>query len=200
MKLNKKLTAGTFLLVPAVVYATVTTFSNLEVSENTSQPNTIYAGSASTGYNNQSSYHSLVLGAHSLAHNSSLSVGHTNESKNLSAAVGYLNNVNKDDNSGTIARSMAVGTTNYILSSDSFASGWNNDVTANQAMALGYALVNAETRSTVVGEYNAAKNDVRFVVGNGDSGSRSNALEVYKNGDVIINKEQGDISMGAFGN
>lgn len=42
--------------------------------------------------------------------------------------------------------------------------------------------------------------DPLFVVGNGSSAANpNNAFTIYKNGNVIISKAQGDILMGEFG-
>ena len=80
------------------------------------------------------------------------------------------------------------------------ASGIYNDVTADQSTVLGNRLVSTANDATIVGRYNVDKAGVLFVVGQGSSSARANALEVHDNGDVIITKAQGDIDMGAFGN
>ncbi len=70
--------------------------------------------------------------------------------------------------------------------------------------ALGRGLYNHWDTSVVVGRYNDASmpdsSGVVFVIGNGaDANNRSNAMEVYADGKILIPR-QGDILMGEFGN
>ena len=96
-------------------------------------------------------------------------------------------------------RSLAVGYVNVVEAFDSAAVGRNNAVEARMATALGMGLTNTTDMATVVGAYNEDKPGVRFAVGDGaDENSKSNALEVYDDGRVVM-KKQGDIKMGAFG-
>lgn len=74
------------------------------------------------------------------------------------------------------------------------------------AVALfGTGLIGRDDNCTVVGKNNLSMNPPSltaaplFVVGNGSSASsRSNAFEVRANGDIIMTKPQGDISMGNY--
>lgn len=79
--------------------------------------------------------------------------------------------------------------------------GFGNNHWAGNTMTAGSYLITYDENSTVVGQWNIdTGGDEAFVVGNGTgSGDKRNALEVYKNGDVIVPKAQGDIDMGIFG-
>ena len=201
MKRQHKLILGTALLVvPTVIYATVTRVDDLDVRHTNKTVNTISNGSAAIGYNSHSNSWSLTVGSHNKALDNSFSSG-TNEVRNFGGAIGHSNNVNYDATGQYPRHSFAAGLSNTVLGNSSFASGSYGDINADNATALGKGITIAHHKAVVVGEYNEDKADVRFAVGNGDdSSNRSNALEVYKNGDVIINKAQGDIGMGGFGN
>lgn len=75
--------------------------------------------------------------------------------------------------------------------------GKANFVSANNCMAIGLDLDLQTNNSVAVGKYNVNTNGMLFVVGDGTSAERSNALEVWDDGTVII-KKQGDISMGNY--
>ncbi len=186
------------LAISGVVYATTTSFDEVDVGVDI--PHTVTGGSLAVGNDNQSSYKSLATGSYSFAHNNSFTAGHTNKAHIMSGAVGYLNNVNVG--SSSYPRSaFAAGTINTVYGSDSVAFGHGNDIAASYSSAMGKGLLITTNKTNVVGEYNedTVGADMRFVVGNGDSGSRSNAFEVHKDGSVIINQSQGDIDMGGFG-
>ncbi|GAA5497200.1 hypothetical protein Rhal01_03393 [Rubritalea halochordaticola] len=198
MKLNKRsvLTAGAILLIPVAAYAVVTYADNLDVgSQQNAQLNN---DAASVGRGNQASYDSLSVGRYNKAHGNGMSMGHTNIAHTQSMAIGEQNSVNYQA-AGYPRNSLAVGNGNTIYGEESFAAGLINDITADQSTTLGSYLVSTADNATIVGTYNADKAGVLFVVGNGDSTTRQNALEVHDNGDVIVSKPQGDISMGIFG-
>lgn len=112
---------------------------------------------------------------------------------------------------------MALGISNTIDSSFGYAIGAANLITGEYSSALGFLLEANSSRATYVGMFNdpnhpqtptpwkhtsdpLPEEDPVFVVGNGKSDTeRSNALVVLRNGDVIITKPQGDVSMGIFG-
>ena len=83
----------------------------------------------------------------------------------------------------------------------SLAVGFNNRVAGEQSAALGEGLVVRPANATAVGSFNATSGesgDAVFAVGIGTAEERANAFEVHANGDVVINKPQGDIPMGKF--
>lgn len=118
---------------------------------------------------------------------------------------GTSNTVNFDSEEGTYpVNNLLLGSYNYVYgSSNSLLAGENNyggDGIVASAL-IGRGLISYWSYAAVVGSYNATPSgDLRFVVGSGDSVTRSNALEVYADGTVIIPKAQGDILMGEFGN
>jgi hypothetical protein len=109
-----------------------------------------------------------------------------------------------------------AGGWNTVSKSTSVAIGEANTSTGWGAMTIGRALTSASAGCVVVGLANTpivgndtywVGTDPVFIVGNGANGSQipgqsaptqSNALVIYKNGDVKIPKAQGDISMGEF--
>ena len=86
--------------------------------------------------------------------------------------------------------------------------GSTNEITGIGGTALGVGLTADSYCAVVAGTYNeptggdldsAEPGDPVFVVGNGISPTEpSNAFVVKRNGDVIITKAQGDISMGIY--
>lgn len=69
----------------------------------------------------------------------------------------------------------------------SFAMGFSTDATGNYSTSMGYVTIADEESSTALGMFN--DNTITgelFTVGNGTGSMRSNALEVYKNGEVVI--------------
>lgn len=105
--------------------------------------------------------------------------------------------------------SFAMGRQVSAEHAGSFALGALSTSTASEGFTVGYGLQGASYRSVVVGSYNTLQPSISdfswhssepiFIVGNGESSvARSDALVVKKNGDVIIPKRQGDISMGPF--
>ena len=82
--------------------------------------------------------------------------------------------------------------------SSSLAVGFNNRVAGEQSAALGEGLVVRSRNALAVGRFNATSGesgDAVFAVGIGTAEERANAFEVHANGDVVINKPQGDIPM-----
>ena len=107
------------------------------------------------------------------------------------------------------------GEFNYALTLNSLVAGSNNNLLSHSSLTgfglvrnsalLGSGLLSQNDNCVVVGKNNAGTVRVEgptapvFVVANGVSTSaRSNALEVLANGDIIITKAQGDISMGIY--
>ncbi len=99
-----------------------------------------------------------------------------------------------------------------IGTTDSYIFGLNTSAMGNSSFAIGNDLLANSYKEIVVGTFNDTSiyqgmsattwqiTDTIFVVGNGtSSNARSNAFIVYKNGDIIIPKAQGDVSMGRYG-
>lgn len=120
---------------------------------------------------------------------------------------------------GTQMSSSAIfGSYNSSLGEGSLIVGYNNQILArvetiegdiaeiSPSLALiGSGLISRDNSCLIVGTNNivSPQNNTPtaplFIVANGTSASaRSNALEVLANGDIIITKPQGDISMGAY--
>jgi hypothetical protein len=84
--------------------------------------------------------------------------------------------------------------------------GNNSTGSATYSATIGYGLASSWGYCTLLGHYNSqtlrlATSWPLFVVGCGPTPEvRRNAVEVYADGNVIINKAQGDILMGEFGN
>lgn len=136
--------------------------------------------------------------------------------------TGYYNIALGQSNSiaagaGFSANSLVAGYYNTATGVNGVMMGGGlNVATGTFSATFGYALANTFNHATVVGKHNlstgfAPANPPLFVVGNGpgdlnnnnnstDPGERKNALVVLANGDVLIPKAQGDISMGEFGN
>jgi len=205
MKTRNKKTlfiCGACLAIPAALYAVVTQYEDVEIRQNTDAVNTVDEGSLAVGYTNNADKRSVSIGTYNSTYNRALAVGHGSWVGNYSGAVGQGHQVNWHTTpSGYPRNSFATGNYNSVLGSESFAAGRSNDVTAHRSSVMGYGIVVTEDDAVVVGKFNEDKSGVQFVVGNGGYyTSRKNAFEVHKNGDVIVNKEQGDISMGGFGN
>ena len=86
--------------------------------------------------------------------------------------------------SGTAAH--AEGGNNTASGGYSHAEGYHTTASGNYSHAGGFYTVSGHPVQTVVGEYNDNKSNTMFEVGNGNSTTRSNALEVYKSGDVVV--------------
>lgn len=158
--------------------------------------NRVVGRSLAAGTKNYASQDSIAIGRGNHSVSWGGSVGHSNTTRTFCFATGFNNKVNE----GTSFRSsFAAGNFNFISADQSFASGLGNDVIGDYAGAIGAYLINNENESVVVGAYNEVKTDLQFSVGIGDSSGRSNALEVYKDGSVMINEPQGDIPMGIYG-
>lgn len=82
-----------------------------------------------------------------------------------------------------------MGESNYSANTSSWVLGKGNAGLA-ETVTLG-----------TYSDHSSVAPDAALVVGTGSDGSnRSNGLVVYKNGDVVISKSQGDIDEGIFGN
>lgn len=133
------------------------------------------ASIAATTYTNGTT-HSLVGGT-----------GNTTFALRNGVIIGEGNSLGISGNATTIFNSVIFGSQNVVTNSGSFAMGTQNQVSADDATAIGYGLLADKTKSLVVGKWNAAYDtgDL-FVIGNGSSGTRSNALVVKSNGTVNV--------------
>jgi hypothetical protein len=160
------------------------------------------------GVNSVWGWYSLAVGwDNQLSNWRSLIVGLSNDSESMDGAIiGANNYIDDDDNKAN--SSLIVGQYNLnVAAGCSLIVGWNIATEESFASAtIGAGLTNTWDYSLVLGRYNADANTVGgrqplVLIGNGSSSaSRSNAMEVYDNGDVTIPKRQGDILMGEFGN
>lgn len=143
---------------------------------------------------------------------SSSALGDNNQMRKAysSIFIGYGNSV-PEDVTTEFGWGYALGGGNQVANSG-LAMGWSNELRGRLAQTLGVGLYADSFNCTYVGNFNAINEldppsstisraeDPVFVVGNGTSDvSRNDALTVLRNGDVIISKAQGDISMGVFG-
>lgn len=135
-------------------------------------------------------------------------VGHSNKiSGRYSTALGFYNNIQADyslvkgqGNNIQALGATAFGSKNNSIDSAEFGlvSGISNILNGKTSTVLGDNLNGStETGSMTIGTFNEKK-DAMFVVGNGNQSSfsvitRSNAFEVYKNGDAVI---QNNLTVG----
>lgn len=149
-------------------------------------------------------------------HSNSIAVGSGNRVEGTaSAVIGQNNAISSDTEFGGGSSNLLSGSFNYSYGINSIIAGANNaipylnhggNMTFPEGVALfGRGLIGRDNHCTVVGKFNFSMDPPSlteaplFVVGNGTSESRSNAFEVRANGDIIISKPQGDISMGIYG-
>lgn len=128
-------------------------------------------------------------------------IGQSNEMyANYSTILGFSNHINKDyslakgqENEVNALGATVFGFKNSATNSAEFGlvSGVSNILNGKTSTVLGDNLNGStETGSLTIGTFNEKK-DAMFVVGNGNQSSssvitRSNAFEVYKNGDAVI--------------
>lgn len=142
------------------------------------------------------------------SHTSIISGAYNTVSARYALVTGNANTVEGSTIGSVTNVSAAIGSMNHIMSNNSWTMGSSNEVSSDLSTALGIGLVADSMGGTFVGKWSAPtlgslttdnpQNPV-FVIGNGaDSTNRSNALVVKQNGDIIITKPQGDISMGDY--
>jgi hypothetical protein len=120
----------------------------------------------------------------------SIAIGNGNTASQGGLALG-------SNNSALKFGSVAIGQTNIADSSYSFVAGSNSISRGYNAFALGESVTAESVNSFVIGYNNITNSnysraewvptDPLFVIGNGGSGSPSNALVVYKNGNMLVN-------------
>jgi hypothetical protein len=135
---------------------------------------------------------SIALGRQSKSNGSgSITLGEINEANGLrSIAMGYFSKANNQD---AIAMGNQVQANGFV----SIATGVETRASGDQASTFGYGTVARAYRSMAIGSFNdsiASSNpsmivatDPAFIVGNGTNNTtRSNALTLFKNGNMII--------------
>lgn len=109
---------------------------------------------------------------------------------------------------GWMGANQYITTNGYVSAGTYMRVGTGSTATGLRTLAVGDAATAQAQSSVVIGRHNLIQGnstawvatDPLFVIGNGASTSnRNNAFTVYKNGNVIISKAQGDILMGEFG-
>ncbi|HOM40166.1 MAG TPA: hypothetical protein PK064_04585 [Bacteroidales bacterium] len=117
----------------------------------------------------------------------SVAIGNGNYSINGGITFGSANSANARG-------AIAIGFSNVADSAYSVAIGANNNATGYNAFAFGESLTAQAANSFVIGTYNVpagsktswVNNDPLFVIGNGDSNTPHNALEVKKSGALYV--------------
>lgn len=112
---------------------------------------------------------------------------------NGATAEGYGNTVSGDyshaEGSGNTASSYhthAEGSTNTASAPQAHAEGYGTTASGAHSHAGGAYTVAGYANQTVIGRYNKNKSTSLFEVGNGaDASNKSNAFEVYANGDIV---------------
>ena len=132
-----------------------------------------------------------------------------------SFALGRFNYINQDDNDFAALAvgyqntmdgaysSIVTGAYNFASSSSSLTVGYYNHNDANASLIVGLNHIASHLyhqRAIITGRNSATPSKAAyFVVGNGAStAARENAFVVYADGDIVITKPQGDISMGIY--
>lgn len=178
-----------FSALPFAARATVTLTGN---GLNIGSTNSMYVdGNAAIGYNNVvSQSYALVIGAHNNLEQDDNDYG--------SFALGHHNYIHGYG-------SIVGGSYNSVLDNSSFTAGFYNYNNAPASLVVGRGNVVEYTQnqdSITAGRYNAAvsySKPAHLVIGNGTSSTtRKNSFIVYADGDIVITKPQGDISMGAY--
>jgi hypothetical protein len=127
-----------------------------------------------TRYNTAADDYSIALGNGNTVTKGGLGVG----SNNYARAIGAV----------------ALGHSNYADSSYSFAAGYGNTALGQNSFALGENIISRSKNCITVGSFNIdggdpdtwLDTDPIFVVGNGTSSGRSDALKVLKNGTLVL--------------
>ncbi len=122
---------------------------------------------------------------------SNFSVNNGSSAPSNSMLLGNYNSFGAFVNSSIVSGMYnAIGSSSYLYGTAAFGTGLAN---------------NTWNYSCIVGKYNSTTTVLQgsplFVVGTGTGpAARTNGLEVYDDGRVIVPKRQGDILMGEFGN
>ena len=87
----------------------------------------------------------------------------------------------------TIPVELKLVTKTNAVGNGAHSEGYNTLAAADYSHAEGIDTIAIRNGQHVSGKYNNYKTDTLFEVGNGDENARSNAFEVYENGDVNVN-------------
>lgn len=154
--------------------------------------NSVSNGSGAIGFNNTVVQpHSLVVGIHNELWQ--------DDNQNSSFVAGRYNTVEG-------AWGVTGGQYNTVFGNGSLTVGYLNFNSAYHTIVGGRGHVlsgSAYTDGLVIGRYSAPlsmNKPAHLVVGNGPhSSQRNNSFIVHADGDIVITKPQGDISMGIYG-
>jgi len=174
-------------LVPSLVHATVVVVGDqLEIGNTNSSA----GGSGAFGYGNTVySSSSLAVGTYNTID--------TDEGEHSSLVVGQYNFTKATS-------ALCVGSYNHVGSFFSITTGYLNYNNGDYSIMAGTGNVsgyNMLSNSIVTGTYNQSmlSKPAYLVIGNGTSSTnRKNSFVVYADGDIVIAKPQGDISMGIY--
>lgn len=191
------------LLSVASMTAAVSVFTDIALIPGNATPNTVTGQSFVSGSSSKAQDNSIAFGLDQDAELLSFTIGVNNTARTASMAIGAHNTVNNgpgDTRDSEAFVGGAIGISNEISGKSSFVVGFQNQIFAQQSVVLGKGLLSTNNDATVVGRYNEDIDETLFTVGSGASGTnRRNAFYIKNNGDVVIPKLQGDISMGIFG-
>jgi hypothetical protein len=151
----------------------------------------VVSGSYNSAFGSQNSVDGFELMTIGFTNTLALTLGAT---PSQSLVVGYFNGMN-----GGVSGSIVSGISNSV--SGDIVGGTMSTLEASATFGMG--LRNKWNYATVIGRFNSntPPSSLLFAIGNGtDQNHRSNAVEVYTDGKVIIRRVQGDILMGEFGN
>lgn len=207
-------TAQTISGAKLIIDVSGTTQSVVDGSAVIGDDNEVYGSrSLAVGSSNRVAYTAATFGTNNKQYSyGGLSAGGFNEvGGNYTVGFGFGNYVGATENALVAgkANSISGGGNSFVAGQDNLVGywdpaaeggdGWWADIRAS--ITLGNGLVNNWSNSVIVGRFNdtSLSQEPIFVVGNGVSASeRSNALEIYKNGKILMPR-QGDILMGEFG-
>jgi hypothetical protein len=150
----------------------------------------------------------IAAGSYSVAFGTSHATEDSTFATGAGEAIGYysvaLGGLAYGDVSFAVGDSMAMGLYSVAAGGISTANGDYSVAFGDftEANAYGCLVIGRYNKgdSSVGGATTWVATDPIFEIGNGTAdNARANALTVYKNGDVVIHKSQGDILMGEFG-
>ncbi|SHJ70899.1 protein of unknown function [Reichenbachiella agariperforans] len=131
--------------------------------------------------------HSVALGADNTASQyATAAIGNNNEATASGAiAIGT-------DARATEEYAIAIGQYNNASGLNSIAMGYTTTASGSNATSIGYHTTARSESELAVGAYNTDyipagdDTDRAFVIGNGESGAKSDAFTVYKSGDALL--------------
>ncbi len=155
--------------------------------------NSLVAGSSNEVIENDS-----FSASHLLVSGSNNSV----EDHRYALVSGSFNNLAGPVGGGSLGwNSVALGTSNDIQAGIAWTIGHSNQVEGIASTTLGWGLINPVHSTVMLGTFNAAvtgdalnyaDNNPSFVLGNGSSSARSNAIVTLKNGETTLKNKAWD--------